>query len=67
MIDGGGRLKGTSIDSMANTFHSLTYSSPSYDPLKHGGPSINIVFTKFSRFHDEEDDIMIPGVESSAF
>ena len=67
MIDGGGRLKGTSVDNMANTFHSLTYSHPLYDPRKDGGPMICIIFTKFSKNYDEEDNIMIPGVESSAF
>ena len=34
MIDAGGRIKQTSIESMARTFHSLTYSYPEYDPME---------------------------------
>ena len=63
MVDDGGRLKETSIESMAKTFHSLTYSFPGYNPQM-GGPRLNILFSKLSRFHDEPDDIMIEGLES---
>lgn len=64
MIDDGGRIKETSIESMARTLYSLTYSYPSYNPHLSEGPRINIMFTNFSRFHDIPDDIMIPGLES---
>ena len=67
MIDQGGRLKQTSIDSLAKTFHSLTYSHPDYDSSTHGGPMIAIIFTNFSKNYEEEDDPMIPGVEASAY
>lgn len=63
MVDNGGRLKETSVESMAKTFHSLTFSFPEYDPVKNGGPRLNILFTKLSRFHDDPDDIMIDGLE----
>ena len=65
MIDSGGRLKQTSVDNLAKTFHSLTYSFPSYDRQKHGGPMIAIIFTNFSKQYEDDDDIMIEGVESS--
>ena len=67
MIDKGGRLKQTSIDNLAKTFHSLTYSYPGYKKKEHGGPMIAIIFTNFSKNHEEDDDPMIPGVESSTF
>jgi hypothetical protein len=64
MVDDGGRLKETSIESMAKTFHSLTYSFPDYDPIQMGGPRLNVLFSKLSRFYDEPDNIMIEGLES---
>ena len=64
MVDDGGRLKETSIESMAKTLHSLTYSFPEYDPEYFGGPRLNVLFTKMSRFHKEVDDIMIDGLKS---
>jgi hypothetical protein len=64
MVDDGGRLKETSIESMAKTFHSLTYSFPEYDPTQMGGPRLNVLFSKLSRFYDEPDNIMIEGLES---
>ena len=64
MIDDGGRIKETSIESMARTMHSLTYSYPNFNPRTSEGPRLNIVFTNFSRYHDIPDDIMIPGLES---
>lgn len=66
MIDEGGRLKETSVDSMARTFHSLTYSYPDFEPMRDGGPRINVVFTKLSRYTKEPDDIMIPGLLSES-
>lgn len=65
MIDAGGRLKQTSVDNLAKTFHSLTYSYPNYNREKHGGPMIAIIFTNFSKQYEDDDDIMIEGVESS--
>lgn len=64
MIDAGGRIKQTSIESMARTFHSLTYSYPDYNPMESEGPRLSVVFTNFSRYHDIHDGIMIPGIES---
>ena len=67
MIDKGGRLKQTSIDNLAKTFHSLTYSHPDFDFMKHGGPMIAIIFTNFSKNFEESDDPMIPGVEAATY
>lgn len=64
MIDAGGRIKQTSIESMARTFHSLTYSHPDFNPMESEGPRLSVVFTNFSRFHEVQDNIMIPGIES---
>ena len=50
MIDAGGRIKQTSIESMARTFHSLTYSNSDFNPMEQQGPRISVVFTNFSRF-----------------
>ena len=66
MLDSGGRLKQTSIDSMIRTLHSLTYSYPSYSPEAHGGPILNVVFTGFSQLYGEEDISGIPGHKSEA-
>ena len=63
MVDAGGRIKETSVKSMARTLHSLTYSFPEYDPLANVGPRLNLVFTKESKFVQEEDNIMIPGLK----
>lgn len=64
MIDAGGRIKETSIESMARTFQSLTYSYIDYLPNKNKGPRLGVVFTNFSRFKEDADDIMINGLES---
>lgn len=62
-IDAGGRLKETSYESMAGTLHSLMYSFPDYDEEK-GGPQLCVILTKFSRYAEDIDDIMIDGLES---
>jgi len=64
MIDSGGRIKETSIESMAKTLHSLTYTNEDFDPTTMRGPRINILFTNFSRFEVKTDDIGIPGLQS---
>lgn len=66
MIDNGGRLKGTHIDSIARTFHALTYSYPDFDVTKDLGPRINIIFTNVSKYFEVEDDEMTPGHEAVA-
>jgi len=63
MIDSGGRIKETSIESMAKTLHSLTYTDPDFDPSIMSGPRINILFTNFSRYEVKSDDIGIPGLD----
>ena len=62
MIDAGGRIKQTSIESMARTFHSLTYSYPDYNPMESEGPRLSVVFTNFSRFQDIHDGNINPGI-----
>ena len=64
MIDAGGRIKQTSIESMARTFHSLTYSYPDYNPMESEGPRLSVVFTNFSRYHDTHDGNNKPGFQS---
>lgn len=66
MVDDGGRLKETSMESMARTLHALTYSFPEYDPQTDGGPRLNVFFSKLSKFIHEEDDIMIDGLHSES-
>ena len=64
MINEGGRLTESNIESMAKTFHSLTYSFPEYNALEHGGPRLNVILTAQSKFFQEDDDIGIDGFES---
>ena len=64
MINEGGRLTESNIESMAKTFHSLTYSFPEYNALEQGGPRLNVIFTAKSKFFQDDDDIGIPGYES---
>mmetsp|Transcript_15319 Transcript_15319/g.23583 ORF Transcript_15319/g.23583 Transcript_15319/m.23583 type:complete len:158 (-) Transcript_15319:806-1279(-) len=63
MIDAGGRLKNTSVESMSRTLHSLTFSNPKFSPLFHKGPRLNVVFTNYSRFNHGDESIMIPGAK----
>ena len=48
---------------MAKTLHSLTYSFPTFDPIKDGGPRLNVLFTKMSKNIEDPDDIGIEGLE----
>lgn len=64
MIDAGGRIKETSIESMARTLHSLTYSDPEFDPTEMGGPRLSILFTNFSRYEVRSDNCGIPGLDA---
>lgn len=61
MIGNNNRVKGSSLDILFKTMHSLTYTHPDYDPLKNEGPRICVIFTDFSKSKDLEDDICIEG------
>jgi len=61
MIDAGGRIKETSVESMARTLHSLTFTDAEFDPTL-GGPRISILFTNFSRYEGRSDSCGIPGI-----
>ena len=64
MIPKHGRLKDEDIVGMARSFHSLTFSYHDFDPMVQRGPRLNVIFTNFSRFQNESDDIQIPGAVS---
>jgi len=66
MLDAGGRIKQTSIESMAKTFHSLTYSYPTYGLQEYNGPRICVLFTNVSKYNFQEDDIGPEGAESES-
>jgi len=63
MVDAGGRIKNTAIESMCKTLHSLTLSNPENKNLI-SGPKLCVIFTNLSKFTADSDDIGPPDAES---